>query len=74
MSYSDQIRHPDGALNPQPSGWPWWVWLIVAGITALILIAIFRPQWLAKIGVHVNLSGAGKALSAVGNVNPKGWV
>lgn len=71
MSYSEQIRHPDGALNPQ-GGPSWWWWLIGAGIAALaalILVAIFRPAWLTKIGV--NLSGAGKALRGI---NPRGWV
>ena len=72
MSYSERIRHPDDALTPQKekSGGVSW-WWIVAGIVALILVAIFRPQWLAKIGVHINLSSAAKA---VGAVNPMGWV
>jgi hypothetical protein len=69
MSHSEQIRHPGGALDPQPNGLPWWCWLIGGGIVALILIGIFRPAWFAKIGIHI--SGAGKAL---GNINPRGWV
>lgn len=72
MSYSKQIRHPDGALNPQrekKSGLSWW-WFVYGGIAALVLIAIFRPQWFAKIGVH--LPGAAKAVGAV--ANPMRWV
>jgi hypothetical protein len=74
MSYSERIRHPDGALNPQPekkSGFSWW-WVIGGGMAALILIGIFRPQWLGKIGIHVNVSGAAKAVGAISN--PLGWV
>lgn len=72
MSYSEQIRHPDGALNPQReknSGLSWW-WFVYAGIAALILVAVFRPQWFAKIGLHIS-SGASKG---VGGINPRGWV
>jgi hypothetical protein len=72
MSYGERIRHPDGTLNPQrekKSGFWWWV--IGAGIVALILIGIFRPQWLAKIGIQFS-SGAGKALGGI--ANPHGWV
>lgn len=73
MSYSEQIRHPSGALEPpkKNSNVSWW-WVIGGGIVALILIGIFRPQWLAKIGIHVNLSGAAKAAGAVSN--PMAWV
>jgi hypothetical protein len=49
-----------------------WLWLVCAAIGALVLVVIFRPQWLAKIGVHVNLSGAAKAVGTVSN--PMGWV
>jgi len=69
MSYSEQIRHPGGALDPQGGVVNWW-WFILAGIAALVLIAIFRPQWLTKIGVH--LPGAAKAVAAV--ANPMRWV
>ena len=42
-------------------------WIIGAGIAALVLVAIFRPQWLGKIGSGV--------LSATGGIaNPYGWV
>ena len=70
MSYSDQIRHPDGALNPQgkKSGLSWW-WFVIGGIAALVLIGIFRPEWFVKIGIRI--SGAGKAFR---NINPQGWV
>ncbi len=73
MSYSEQIRHPDGALNPpqeKQSGGAPWLWIFLVGIAALIFVGIYRPQWLAKIGV--NLSGAAKAVGAVSN--PMGWV
>ena len=63
MSYSDRIRHPDGALNPQ-DGPNWCLWLIGAGIAvlaALVLIAILRPQWLARIGA--NLPGVPASLA-----------
>ena len=68
-SYGEQIRHPGGALDLPQGGLSWYWWLIGGGIVALVLIVIFRPQWLAKIGVHVS-TGAG----AVGNLNPMGWV
>jgi len=71
-SYTDRVRHPDGALKPpqeKRGGVNLW-WWIAAGIGAFVLIAIFRPQWLAKIGVH--LSGASKAVGTVSN--PMGWV
>lgn len=73
MSYAEQIRHPDGALNPpreKQSGLNWWefvavhwLWFLVGGIVALIVIGRIRPQWLAKIGIHIG-----------GIVNPYGWV
>jgi hypothetical protein len=72
MSYSEQIRHPDGALNPpqqKKSSIGWW-WFIFAGIVALILVAIFRPQWLEKIGIHIARGGGGMLPPA----NPMGWV
>ena len=67
-------RHPSGTLNPPAETSDlWWVWglLVVAGV-AFALVAIFRPQWLARIGVQVNLSGVAKAVGAVSN--PMGWV
>jgi hypothetical protein len=73
VSYSERIRHPSGALNPpkKSSRVNWW-WFVLAGVAAFILIAIFRPQWLAKIGVQLNLSDASKALAGI--ANPRGWV
>jgi hypothetical protein len=70
MSYAEQIRHPSQALDPpkKSSGLGLW-WFLIGGIAALVLIAIFRPQWFARIGIHI--SGAGKAL---GGINPRGWV
>ncbi len=72
MSYEERVRHPSAALDPpkEGGGLGWW-WIVGAGIAAFILVAIFRPQWLARIGVHVNLSSAAKA---VGAANPMGWV
>ncbi len=74
MTFSEQIRHPAGALDPpkESGGLSWWWWLIGGGFAALVLIAIFRPAWLATIGVHVNLSSAAKAVGAISN--PMGWV
>jgi len=74
MSYTEQIRHPDGALNPaeekERDGASWW-WWVVAAMVALVLIGIYRPQWLEKIGVYVARS-SGEALGGI--ANPMGWV
>jgi hypothetical protein len=73
MTYSEQIRHPSGALNPpqekKPSVSLWWY--VAAVIAAFILVAVIRPQWLAKIGIQAP-SGGGAALGDVSN--PHGWV
>lgn len=71
MTYSEQIRHPSGALDPprevkQPGVSRLWLFVIV-GIVVLVIIGKFRPQWLAKIGIAVS-DGA----TAIGN--PLGWV
>jgi hypothetical protein len=70
MTYAEQVRHPSGALDPpkKSGGFSWW-WFVYGGIAALVLIAIFRPAWLAKIGI--TFSGAA---GAAGNLNPLGWV
>lgn len=70
MSYAEQVRDPSLALNPpqgKQSAVNWW-WWIVASIVALLLIGIYRPQWLAKFGIHLGGS------SGLGGINPHGWV
>ena len=64
MNYLD--ANLDGASNP-PRGKKrsvnrWW-WLVGAGIVALVLVAIFRSQWLGKVGSQVFRVA-----------NPYGWV
>ena len=74
MTFSEQVRHPAAALDPpkESGGLSLWWLVICGGVAALILIAIFRPAWLAKIGIQVNLSSAAAAVGAVSN--PMGWV
>lgn len=71
-SFSEEVRHPSGALDPPQGGLSWYWLLIGGGILALVLIAIFRPAWLGRIGIHINLSGPGKALGGI--ANPMEWV
>lgn len=78
MSYSEQIRQPDAVLNPpqqkqgeQTSGVNWWKWIIillVVKVILVILVARYRPQWLAKLGIHFGGGGG------LGGINPNGWV
>jgi hypothetical protein len=61
----------DGASNPSRRKTRamnrWWWWLVGAGIVALVLVAIFRSQWLGKVGSQVS-KGTGEV------ANPYGWV
>ncbi len=66
MTYAQQIRHPDAALNPprdEGQGLSPWVLL---GLAVLLLWFAWRAGWLDKIGA----TGA----KAVSVANPLGWV
>jgi len=72
-AYAQRFRHPSGALDPSREkksvGLSWW-WFILASIAALILVSIYRPQWLEKIVIHMPRGGGGMLPPA----NPMGWV
>jgi hypothetical protein len=76
QTYAARIRHPGEALDPPKNsgsfGVGWW-WIIGVGLAAFVFVAVFRPQWLARFGVHVNLSDAAKAVGGAVS-NPMGWV
>jgi hypothetical protein len=74
VTYSEQVRHPDAALSParEKKGVRVnWRLIVALAFVALILIAVFRPAWLSKLGIQF-AGGAGKALGGI--ANPRGWV
>jgi len=67
MTY-EKPPHPSTYLDlPKKSGAVSWWWFLLAGVAALILVGIFRPHWLVKIGVHINLSSAARVVGVVSN-------
>ena len=72
MTYAEQIRHPNGALDPREqdegqSGGRWF-WILL-GVAALTYFA-WRMGWLDKM-----FKAMGAGMSAVKPIaNPHGWV
>lgn len=67
MTYSEQVRHPSGALERRRDGSrkKIWFWILV-GVAAFIYLI-----W--RAGLHSGGSGA-SAIGAAGPANPHGWV
>lgn len=69
-SVSSFTKRKKGAFGNQ---WLWW--LLGAGIVAVVLILIFRPQWLLGLAARpLGNAGAAAGLAIGAVANPLGWV